>query len=89
MSEKSPRRLEFDMRGQICPSSLLTALQEINKHRSSLRAGEVELSFKTDNREATVTIPESAANMGYAVKVKKEEDHYIVNVGKKIEEGTS
>ena len=88
MSEKSPRRTEFDMRGQICPSSLLTALQKINEHHASLRAGETELSFRTDNREATVTIPESAANMGYAVQVRKEEDHYIVDVGKKVEEGT-
>lgn len=87
MSEKHPRRLEFDMRGQICPSTLLTALQEINQHHALLRAGEIKLSFKTDNREATVTIPESTENMGYAVTVRKEEDYYIIEVGGKSDEG--
>ena len=46
------------------------------------------LSFRTDNREATVTIPESAVNMGYTVQVRKEEDHYIVDVGRNVEEGS-
>ena len=75
--------MEFDMRGQICPSTLLTALQEINMHSALLQAGEVILFFKTDIREATVTIPESAANMGYAVAVRKEQGYYIVEVGGK------
>ena len=86
MSEKSPQRMEFDMRGQICPSTLLTALQEINLHSALLQAGDVKLSFKTDNREATVTIPESAENMGYATMVRKEEDFYVVEVGGKHDE---
>lgn len=72
--------IEFDIRGQICPSTLLTALQEINKHSLQLEEGTVALAFKTDNRDAIQTIPESASNMGYAVTVTKKEGYYLVEV---------
>ena len=68
------------MRGQICPSTLLAALGEINRHRDLLFSGKMELQFKTDNREATVTIPESAVNMGYDCQVSREKDFYVVVV---------
>jgi hypothetical protein len=69
-----------DIRGQICPSSLLIALKEINRHKERLRTGEVALLFKTDNRDATVTIPDAAENMGYGTKVVKEADYYLITV---------
>jgi len=71
---------EIDMRGQICPSSLLTALREINANKAALRSGLLRLSFLSDNRDSTATIPESAANMGYGVSVVKEDDSYRIDV---------
>jgi TusA-related sulfurtransferase len=76
--------LEFDIRGQICPSTFLVALKEINARADILREGSVKLCFIIDNRDATVTIPESASNMGYAVTVEKKDRHYcIVVTGKR------
>lgn len=70
--------IEFDIRGQICPSSLLIALKEMNNRKVEIRNGTVELTFKTDNRDATVTIPDAAENMGYGVSVTKEADYYLI-----------
>jgi len=77
---------EIDMRGQICPSSLLTALREINANKIALRSGVIRLSFLSDNRDSTATIPESAANMGYEVGVIKEGDSYRIDVFVKPDE---
>ena len=72
--------IEFDIRGQICPSTLLTALQVINEYSLQLSDGSVKLAFKTDNRDAIGTIPESASNMGYAVAVTKGDGHYLIEI---------
>jgi TusA-related sulfurtransferase len=72
--------IEFDIRGQLCPATLLVALKEINTHAASLQRGEVRLSFLIDNRDALGTIPESAANMGYAVAVTQQDGWYRVEV---------
>ena len=61
--------LEHDIRGQICPSTLLLALREINTHQEAIRAGRLRLRFLTDNRDCVGTIPESAHRMGYAADV--------------------
>ena len=72
--------VEFDIRGQICPATLLIALKEINNHSAQLFDGTVRLVFLTDNRDAVTTIPESAANMGYIVNVAKKEGCYSIEV---------
>jgi len=72
--------IEFDIRGQICPSSLLTALREINIHQEALRDRVVRLRFLTDNRDCVATIPESARTMGYASEVRREQDCYAIEV---------
>ena len=72
--------IEFDIRGQICPSTLLTALKAINSHKQQLRSGGVKLVFKTSNRDATVTIPDAATTMGYGTNVTKEADYYLIVV---------
>lgn len=79
--------IEYDIRGQLCPATLLVALKEVNAYEADLRKGSLKLCFITDNRDATTTIPESASNMGYAVTVeKKVEGHYcIVIAGKQFE----
>ncbi|MGD0282008.1 MAG: sulfurtransferase TusA family protein [Dissulfurispiraceae bacterium] len=72
--------IEFDIRTQICPATLLIALKEINNHSLQLEDGTVKLIFLTDNRDALTTIPESVANMGYSVNVTKNESCYSIEV---------
>jgi len=71
----------LDICGQICPSTLLIALREMNAHDKGLREGTVTLCFKTDNRDATVTIPESATNMGYNFQVERQQGCYFIKIG--------
>jgi TusA-related sulfurtransferase len=74
------KRVEYDIRGQICPSSLLTALREINAHEAELRDQAVVLQFLTDNRDCVTTIPESARNMGYVAEVTRQDGCYRIEV---------
>ena len=77
-----PEQLEFDLRGQICPSTLLTALREVNRHKERLRLGELQLFFVTDNRTATATIPDAVRNMGYGVEISHDDGTYRIGVGR-------
>ena len=72
--------IEYDICGQICPSTLLTALRVINEYSEQLAEGAVKIAFKTDNRDAISTIPESAANMGYPVTVTKGDGYYLIEI---------
>ena len=72
--------IKYDICGQICPSTLLTALQVINEYSQQLSEGALKIAFKTDNRDAIGTIPESAANMGYQVAVTKGDGFYLIEV---------
>ena len=74
------KTIEYDIRGQICPSSLLTALREINTHQVALLDRVVLLRFLTDNRDCVTTIPDAARNMGYAAEVKRERGCYVIEV---------
>lgn len=76
--QKAPQVIEFDIRGQLCPATLLIALKELNRCKEQLHNGKVQLAFKTDNRDATITIPEAAGNMGYGVEVRHADDGYLV-----------
>jgi len=80
MAEPSVKTIEYDICGQICPSTLLTALREINTHQEALKDHVVLLRFLTDNRDCVTTIPESARNMGYAVEVRREGGCYAIEV---------
>lgn len=81
MDASETQVLEYDIRGQICPSTLLIALREINKYKMQLKTGCIRLFFRTNNRDCLVTIPEAAKNMGYAVDVTKCEEHYLISIG--------
>ena len=81
MSDRPASAVEFDIRGQICPSSLLTVLREVNSRRAALRDGSVSLSFRTDNRDAVSTVPATVKNMGYPVSVTKQQGHYLIAIG--------
>ena len=72
--------IEHDIRGQICPANLLMALKSINMHKEGLKLGTVGLLFRTDSRDATLTIPDAAANMGYVVSVTKQNGGYIISI---------
>ena len=80
MSGTTTSTIECDIRGQICPSTLLIALREINSHAAALRRGEATLLFLTNNRDSTHTIPQSAQNMGYCAEVIPQGDHYVIKV---------
>jgi hypothetical protein len=41
--ERSGSTIEYDIRGQICPSTLLIALREINRNSERLLRGEISL----------------------------------------------
>ena len=69
-----------DIRGQICPSSLLFTLRELNKEQQALKDEKVVLIIKTDNRNAIATIPEAVASMGYSAAVEKKEGYYQIEI---------
>jgi TusA-related sulfurtransferase len=69
---------EIDLRGQICPSTLLSALKEINACKTEITAGAISLLFLTDNRSSTTHISEMAFTMGYRVDVKKDQGYYRI-----------
>lgn len=73
---------EIDLRGQICPSTLLTALREVNSAKTELKAGTLSLLFLTDNRSSTTHISETVSNMGYQVSVDKVQGYYRVSVNR-------
>ncbi len=72
--------INIDMRGQVCPSTLLVAMDNLNKHRETIQDGSVRLRIQTDNREATTTIPTTAENMGYDVHVSNMEGYYQIEI---------
>jgi TusA-related sulfurtransferase len=74
------RIIDYDIRGQICPSTLLIALREINAHQDELRAGALRLRFLTDNRDCVTTIPESAGTMGYGASVRRDQGCFVIEV---------
>ena len=80
MAEKPMETIEFDIRGQICPSALLMALRQVNVHQIPLRGGLVQLVVLTDNRDSTTTISEAVGNMGYEVRVSRDEAAYRVSI---------
>ena len=77
-----PRLFEFDIRGQVCPSSLLIALNELNARQRDLKDPATRVIILTDNRDATATIPEACRSMGYEADVMKEAQHYRIEIGK-------
>ena len=76
--EKDQGNMEYDICGQICPSCLLMTLNEINQHQDAIRSGQMVFRVKTDNRQATATIPNAVRNMGYLVDVEKVSGHYEI-----------
>jgi TusA-related sulfurtransferase len=78
--EQPGSTIEYYIRGQICPSTLLIALREINRNSDRLSKGEISLAFITDNRDATQTLPETAANLGYEAEVTQQGGGYAIRI---------
>lgn len=86
MPELTEALIEIDIRGQICPSCLLTTLREVNQHQAALKRGDLTLQVKTDSRDATSTIPAAVGNMGYPVAVEKvPAGYYLIRIGGRAE----
>jgi uncharacterized membrane protein YedE/YeeE/TusA-related sulfurtransferase len=73
--------VDLNILGQVCPACLLVVLKAINDHRESLRSGKSRLVVRTDHRDSTRTVPESARKMGYDVEIKKVETFYEISIG--------
>ncbi|MDX2480411.1 MAG: sulfurtransferase TusA family protein [Desulfuromusa sp.] len=82
MNEKTNNSVEIDVCGQICPSSLLTALREVNNYKELLRDGSIRLDILTDNHDSTNRICEAIGNMGYHVEVKDKNNYYEISIAK-------
>ncbi len=78
MAKQECRRMEYDIRGQMCPSCLLRALKEVNEVTPELKQGEIELHILTNHRQSTATIPDAVRNMGFQVEVIKEGGDYRI-----------
>ncbi|WP_303722196.1 sulfurtransferase TusA family protein [Malonomonas rubra] len=74
--------IEVDICGQICPSTLLTALSEINKHKKVLRTGLFQLNILTDNHDSTNRVSEAVGNMGYRVEIEERKSYYCIAIFK-------
>ena len=72
--------IQLDIQGQICPSCLLLTLKTLNEHGPALRRGDVEIVVVTDDRQATSTIPDAIARMGYQSDVTRIENGYRIRV---------
>lgn len=82
MIEQINNSIEINVCGQICPSALLTALREVNKHKELLRGGKLCLDILTDNHDSINRICEAVGNMGYRVEVKDQNNYYKISIAK-------
>lgn len=74
--------IDLNILGQVCPACLLVVLKALNQHEQNLRSGKTRLLVRTDHRDSTRTVPDSARKMGYLVDVKKIDHHYEISIGK-------
>jgi TusA-related sulfurtransferase len=75
--------IEFDIRGQVCPSCLLLVLREINNRNQPLIDGQCQMLVLTDNRDAISTIPAAVESMGLSANVNKVDDYYQILINRK------
>ena len=74
----------MDIRGQICPSCLFLALKEVNSNIDAIKRGESEVNILSDDRHATVTIPEAVQKMGLASVVEKGAEGFNIRIYKAV-----
>lgn len=74
--------IELDIRGRVCPSCLLLALREVNRHYAALSQGRVCLTVLIDSRDAIGTIPAAVRDMGLSAQVSKIGDYYRISIAR-------
>ncbi|MBU0485469.1 MAG: sulfurtransferase TusA family protein [Proteobacteria bacterium] len=82
MTDQAAKLIEIDTRGQVCPSTLLVALDNMNRYQEDLYSGKMKLLIRTDNRDATTTIPDTAENMGYEIEVRQQDGFYEILISR-------
>lgn len=75
--------IDMDICGQVCPSSLLLVLREVNQKFAQLSSGEICIRVRTDNRNATGTIPAAVENMGFKTSIIKQQGVYLITIGQR------
>jgi TusA-related sulfurtransferase len=80
MSSKTPSTVHVDLRGFVCPSSLLVALRELNKYRESLRSDYFTIELMVDNHDSTNRICDAVKSMGYVFDVTDRDNSYCIVV---------
>lgn len=78
--EMEMKKVELDIRGQICPSCLLLTLKAVNQHSAELRRAATEVVVVTDDRMAVSTIPGAVGKMGFQAEVTQEGAGYRIRV---------
>ena len=78
------KEILIDTRGQVCPSTLLVTLQQLNLLKDTLKVGNSILRILTDHRHSTATIPNAVKNMGYDVQVNKHKGYYEIIIGHQL-----
>lgn len=79
-STQNENIIVHDIRGQICPSTLLFTLREVNKEQQALKKEQLAIIIKTDNRNAIATISEAISSMGYTATVAKKDGYYQIEI---------
>lgn len=82
MPEQKRKIIEVDVCGQLCPSTLLISLKEVNMLKQSLLNGETQLDILTDNHDSTNRVCEAIGNMGYQVDVEDRKNFFRIIITK-------
>ncbi|MFO7812469.1 MAG: sulfurtransferase TusA family protein [Pelovirga sp.] len=80
MSGETPSTVCIDVRGFVCPSSLLVALRELNTYRESLRKDHFTIELMVDNHDSTNRICDAVKSMGYDFDVTDRDHSYCIAV---------
>lgn len=80
MSCETPSTVHIDVRGFVCPSSLLVALRELNKHRESLRTDHFKIELMVDNHDSINRICDAVKSMGYDFHVTDTDNSYCIAI---------
>jgi TusA-related sulfurtransferase len=82
MSSDIPSTVHIDVRGYVCPSSLLVALRELNKYRDLLRTDHFTMELMIDNHESTNRICDAVKSLGYDFRVTDVDNSYCIVVSR-------
>ena len=76
------KKLTYDLRGQVCPSTLLQTLKHVNSNKNGLKKQKIAILILTDHRDALSTIPDTIEKMGFSFNIEKTSDAYKIKIFK-------